>query len=218
MDNVVTPRVDAETGRVRQELATLMPARDQAMDEAARLQDRIDQARAEQAGVQKQIDAAKNSEICLYSRIVKLHAAGRLAEAREQFAALLARFPGGPLGGLIRGQLTQVTSEMAVRNAEEKQAEAVRIRLEAHARADLLARARAGRVTLSEMRRTLIGKSRAEVGALLGPPTETASDRWGYGREMIVDPLSGRKNGLAVHFFEGTVQGVDYYYGREGHP
>jgi hypothetical protein len=65
------------------------------------------------------------------------------------------------------------------------------------------------------MRRVLIGKSRAEVSALFGPPTETASDRWGFAQRMIVNPLTNEKSGLAVYFNDGAVQSVDYYYGAQ---
>jgi hypothetical protein len=68
-------------------------------------------------------------------------------------------------------------------------------------------------VTLSEMRDALIGKSRAEVTALFGAPTETGANRWGYGQRMIFNPLDDSHLGLTVVFSDGFVQGVDYYYG-----
>ena len=39
---------------------------------------------------------------------------------------------------------------------------------------------------------------------------ETASDTWGYSRQMIVNPLTNEKHGLMVYFAEGIVQSVDY--------
>jgi hypothetical protein len=140
-----------------------------------------------------------------------LHARGELAPAHDQLAALLARFPTGPMTGLVQGQLIQVNSELAAQAQQRSQAEATRQRLAAQARADFLARAGQGKITLSEMRKTLLGKSRAEVTSLLGAPAEVASDRWGYGRRMIFNPLTNEKSGLAVYFAEGRVQGVDYY-------
>ena len=52
--------------------------------------------------------------------------------------------------------------------------------------------------------------------SLFGPPTVTDSDRWGYGQRMITNPMTKDKFGLAVYFSDGTVQGVDYYYGAGG--
>ena len=71
------------------------------------------------------------------------------------------------------------TASRATQDAQKKQEEADAARAAAQARADLLARAAKGEVTLSEMRQALIGKTRAEVSDLLGAPSETATDSWG---------------------------------------
>jgi len=63
------------------------------------------------------------------------------------------------------------------------------------------------------MRLALVGKNRADVTALFGTPTETASDRWGYAQQMIVNRMTSEKHGLAIYFTEGIVQSVDYYDG-----
>ena len=81
-------------------------------------------------------------------------------------------------------------------------------------RAALLARAAAGQATLSEMRQALIGKTREEVLAYFGAPSETGADRWGYGKRMVIDPDTHESRGLTVVFSEGLVQGVDFYYGE----
>lgn len=213
MTQTVTPKIEAEIRTVNEELASVAPARNQAAEEAARLQDQIDQSRAEQIEVQKQIDTARNSESYLYSQIVKIHARGDLTAARDQFTAFLGRFPHGALTGLAQGQLVQITSELAALDAQRQQASAAKVRLAARAQASLLARAQKGQATLSELRETLLGKTRAEVSALFGSPSETASDRWGFRRQMVLNPLTNEKSGLAVYFTDGLVQGVDYYYG-----
>jgi hypothetical protein len=197
----------------RQELAASAPADDQSATEAAQLQAQIDQDKSEEITVSQEIQDQKNSEQYLFSQIAKLHARGDLTAARDQFAALLARDANGPLTGLIRGQLTQVNNEIAAQQVQKQQAAAQTAQAAAEARADLLARAGRGQVTLSEMRRVLLGKSRADVSALFGPPTETASDRWGFRRQMILNPITNEHTGLAIYFFEGLVQSVDYYHG-----
>jgi hypothetical protein len=100
---------------------------------------------------------------------------------------------------------------LTVQQAQQKQDEANAVRITAQARADLLARAAKGEVPLSEMRKALIGKSRAQVSALLGSPTETASNTWRYRQQMVMNPLTGEKHCLVVYFIEGNVQGIDYY-------
>jgi hypothetical protein len=66
------------------------------------------------------------------------------------------------------------------------------------------------------MRLALVGKKPADITALFGPPAATASDRWGYSQRMIINPMTQDKFGLTVYFSDGTVQGVDYYYGTGG--
>src|ERR1019366_10746749 len=127
-----------------------------------------------------------------------------------------AKFPSSSLNVLARAQLAQVTNQLAVEEAQKKQEEADAARAAAQARADLLARAGKGEVTLSEMRQALIGKTRAQVSDLLGLPSETASNSWGYRQQMILNPLTNEKHGLTVYFSEGAVQSVDY--DRNGGP
>jgi hypothetical protein len=216
VDQAVTPKLENATAKTRADLISLAPAHQAAANAAAEMNDRIDQSKDEQAEVQKQIAQARNSQAYLFSQIVKIHARGDLTAARDQLASFLARFPHGPVAGLARGQLVQVTSEMNSQQAEQRQAQAAKASAAAQDRANLLARASKGQVTLSEMRRVLLGKSPDEVSALLGSPTEIASDRWGFSRQMILNPLTEEKSGLAVYFNEGAVQSVDYYYGNGG--
>ncbi len=64
------------------------------------------------------------------------------------------------------------------------------------------------------MRQALVGKSRADVRALLGAPSDTGSDQWNYQQQMIVNPLTSEQTGLTVYFSEGSVQSVDYNRGH----
>jgi len=213
IDHTLTVGLQAEVEGTRQDLARITPARDAAAVEVNQLHDEIDQAKAEQIEVQKQILAAKSSETYAFSQIVKTHARGDLQAAHDQFTSFLVTFPNGALTGLAKGQLMQVDSELAAQDAQKKQAAADAIRLAAQQRADLLLRAGKGLVPLSEMRRTLLGKTRAEVSGLFGPPTEIASDRWGFAQQMIFNSLTNQKSGLAIYFNDGVVQSVDYYSG-----
>jgi hypothetical protein len=216
LDSVVTPRLQDEVKATKAELATITPGRDQAASSVAELQYKISRDRTDEIGLRQQIADKKISEPYLFSQAVKVHAEGNLEAARDQLSALLGKFPTGSLTGLVEGQLNQVNSEIVAQEALRKQEAADAARAAAQAKADLLARAGKGEVTLSEMRHVLIGKTREEVKALLGVPSDTASDRWGFGQQMIVNPLTNQKYGLAVYFSDGLVQSVDYYYGTGG--
>lgn len=210
VDQSVTPKLQAEVDSTKQELAAAQSARNAAKAKVDDLQNQIVQARTEAEQVRNEIEEKKNSDIYVFSQIVQTRARGDLHSARDQLAAFLAKFPSSSVNELARAQLAQVNDQIVAIEAQKKQAEADVARAAAQARADLLARAGRGEVTLSEMRQALIGKNRKDVSNLLGLPSETASDSWGYSRQMILNPLTNEKHGLTVYFTEGIVQGVDY--------
>jgi DNA-binding transcriptional regulator YdaS (Cro superfamily) len=212
VDQNLTPKLEAEVRDMKHDLATVSTARDEAKAKSADIQSRLTQAKSEQEQLQKEIEEKKNSDTYIFSQIMKVRAGGDLAAAHHQLTDFLAKFPTGSLTAAAQAQLTQVDGELAAREAQKKQAEADAAVAAAQARADLLARAGKGEVTLSEMRQALIGKTPLEVSALFGTPNETASNRWGYGRPMVFNPLTNEKFGLTVNFNAGIVQGVDYYY------
>jgi DNA-binding transcriptional regulator YdaS (Cro superfamily) len=210
VDRAITPRLQAETQSTRHELAAVASVRNATKAKVTDLQNQIAQAQAEEGQLRKEIEEKKNSDIYVFSQIVQAHARDELDSARDQLTAFLAKFPSSSLNALARAQLAQVNSQLAVEEAQKKQEEADAARAAAQARADLLARAGKGEVTLSEMRQALIGKTRAQVSNLLGLPSETASNSWGYRQRMILNPLTNEKYGLMVYFTEGAVQSVDY--------
>jgi len=214
MNQNVTSKLQTEIDAAKHELADAAKARDDVKNQVTDAQNRIAKAASDQQELQKEIEDKKNSETYLFSQIAKARAKGDLAAAHDQLKAFIAKFPSGSLIDTARTELTGLENDMATQEAQRKQAEADAAKAAAVARADLLDRASKGQVTLSEMRQALIGKTLAQVTDLLGQPAEVASNRWGYSQQMIVNPLTEQKFGLAVNFSNETVQGVDYYYGR----
>jgi chromosome segregation ATPase len=211
VDRAVTPRLQTEIDTTRHTLSGVEADRDAAKAKVDELQSQINQAKIDQEQLRKEIEEKKNSDIYILSQILQVRARGELASARDQLEAFPSRFPSSSLSTLARNQLAEVTAEMTGQEAQKKQEEVDAVRAAAEARADLLVRAGKGEVTLSEMRRALIGKSTDQVSNLLGTPTNITSDRWDYRQQMIVNPITNEKTGLTVDFSEGTVQGVDYY-------
>jgi hypothetical protein len=210
VDRVITPRMQAETESTKRELAAADSVRDAAGAKVDDLKRQIDAAQKEQDQLSKEIEEEKNSDIYVFSQIIQARARGELGSARDQLTAFLAQFPSSSLNAQAQAQLAQVNDQMAVEAAQKKQEEADAARAAAQAKADLLARAAKGDVTLSEMRQALMGKTRKEVSNLLGLPSDMASDTWDYRQQMILNPLTNEKFGLTVYFIEGAVQGVDY--------
>jgi hypothetical protein len=210
IDQVITSRMKAEAEATRQKLAAADSDRNSVKAKVADLQNQLTQAQADAAQLSKEIDEKKNSDLYVFSQIIQARARGELASAHEQLTAFLADFPTSSMNALARAQLAEISTQMVVVSTQKKHAEADATHAAAAARADLLARAARGEVTLSEMRQVLIGKSRADVKNLLGLPMDTGTDSWGYRQQMILNPLTNEKHGLTVYFSEGTVQGVDY--------
>jgi hypothetical protein len=210
VDEAITPRLKAEAIVTRQQLAAAQAARDSVKTKATDLQSQVSDAKAEDDQLRAEIEAKKNSDLYVFSRIVQARARGELASAHDQLTAFLVKFPNNSMSALAHAQLDEINSQMVVVDTQKKQDEADALRATQTARADLLARAAKGEVTLSEMRRALIGKSRTDVKELLGLPMDTGTDSWGYRRQMILDPINNEKHGLTIYFSEGAVQGVDY--------
>ncbi len=216
IDVAVTPRLHAEAESIRHQAAEVKKARDASLTQVADCQARISQAEAEQERLSRQIVEKKNSDVYVLAQIIKARARGDLDTAREQLAAFSGKFPNSPLDPLVRSQLNDVTAQISSREAQRTQDEATAARAAAAARADLLARAARGEVTLSEMRQVLIGKTRPQVSDLLGAPSQTGPDQWNYGQQMILNPITKEKQGLTVYFLQGSVQSVDYNHGLGG--
>jgi hypothetical protein len=213
VDGNITPKLQAATAEERLELSTTTTSRDSLKAKSEDARGTIAANTAEQDQLQKQIDTAKNSDTYLFSRAAQLRAQGDLATARDRFADLSNKFPNSPLAAAMKTQLAAIDSDLAAQAAKKQQDEVDAAAAVAKARADLLAHASQGQATLSEMRLALVGKKEADIKALFGQPSAIASDRWGYDQLMIINPITQHKFGLAVYFLEGTVQGVDYFYG-----
>lgn len=214
MDQGLVPKMKTDIETSRQQLAEVTHKRDEIKAQVTDTQNRLNQAMMQQQQLQKLIETKKNSEVYLFSQIAKTRAKGDLTAARDQYNDFIAKFPSGGLVDTAKAELATINADIATQDAQKKKNEADAAAAAAKARADLLARANQGKVTLSEMREVLIGKTTAQVSDLLGPPAAIASNRWGYDKQMIENPLTGEKYGLAVKFDQGLVQGVDYYYGN----
>lgn len=210
IDSAITPRLQAGIDSARHDVASAQAESNAAKSRTNDILDQVSQAQAEKERLTRQIEEKKNSDIYILAQVLKVRANGDLTSARDQLAAFPSKFPSSPLNTQVRAQLSDVDNQLAMAALQQKQQQADSAREAATARADLLDRAGKGEVTLSEMRQALINKTRAQVKELLGAPSDTGPDSWGYRRQMIVNPLTNEKHGLMIYFSEGLVQGVDY--------
>ena len=214
MNQGVVPCLRTEADQARQQAALVVAKRDAAQANLDALQARIAQDGDDEKSLAAAIAAQKNAPAVIFSRLVILHAQGRLLDSAKGLADFIVRYPGDPDAGAARGQLEQVNQALAAQAESRRQQQARDAQAAAEARRQVLQDAAAGQATLSEMRAALLGKTTQQVAALFGAPSETGADKWGYGRRMIYDPDTHSRRGLTVVFAEGLVQGVDYYYGE----
>ncbi len=211
VDQAITPRLKAEADSFKGELATADADRNSVKSKVTDLQSQIAQGQTDEVELTKEIEEKKHSDLYVFSQIIQARAKGDLPAAHDQLVAFLAKFPSSSISGLAHTQLDEINSQMILVDTRKKQAEAEAARQAELARADLLARASKGEVTLSEMRHVLIGKGRPDVKNLLGVPSDTGPNFWSYRQQMIFNPVTNERHGLTVNFIEGIVQGVDYF-------
>ena len=212
-NKVATPTLEGYVDERMKLLTIASDARDKVKGDISDAQSQFDEANTEQSQLRKQIADMKASELFVFRRIVHLHAEGDLTSARDQLNAFLVSFPAGKMIESAKAQLTQISGELAALDAQKKQAEAAAAQAAAQARADFLARAGRGEVSLSEMHKALQGKTFAEVKELFGLPAVVEAGCWGYKQQMVFNPLTNEKHGLTIYFVQGIVQSVDYFYG-----
>jgi hypothetical protein len=213
IDQTLVPELQADAAQMQHSSAADTAQRDDTQSEVTALQARLAQDQAQEHDLQGQIVADHDAPAVQFSHYVLQRAQGDLAGAATNLAAFICKYPNDPHAGAARGELTAINQALSAQLQLTRQQQAAQAAADARTLAQLQARMATGRATLSEVRDALIGKTTNEVAALLGTPTETAADRWGYGKRMVFDPDTNEPMGLTVVFSEGLVQGVDYYYG-----
>jgi hypothetical protein len=213
IDQTVVPELQMDAKQMEHDSAADTAQRDSIQSRVTALQARLAQDQAQEHSLQDQIVADHDAPAVQFSRYVLQRAQGDLAGAGANLAAFVRKYPNDPHAGPARGEITAINQALAAQAQLTRQQQAAKAAADARALAQLQAHMATGRATLSEVRDALIGRTTNEVSALFGTPTETAADRWGYGKRMVFDPDTNESMGLTVVFSEGLVQSVDYYYG-----
>ncbi len=114
-------------------------------------------------------------------------------------------YPASPHEADAQHYLSTWQGKIAARAQADKDAEAAR---EA-ARAQLIQRAQAHELTLTEWRDFLRGMSQVDLVKLFGQPSSKQDDYWFYDGEWIVNPANSQKVGMEINFEAGRVLSVD---------
>ena len=134
------------------------------------------------------------------------------AKPEEQVAlaqAYVWTYPASPHQSQAEQYLQQVQKKLADQKQADKDAEAARDA----AHAQLVQRAQAKDLSLTEWRDFLRDMSQDDLIKLLGRPTSQTEDYWTYAGDWVVDPASHQKVGMEINFNAGRVLSV----GEEPH-
>jgi exonuclease VII large subunit len=130
------------------------------------------------------------------------------AKLEDQIAlaqAYVWTYPTSPHEGDAQQYLQQAQKKMADNQQAEKDAEAART----SAHANLVRRALAHNLSVSEWRDFLRNMSQEDLVKLIGQPSAQSNDYWTYAGEWISDPTTHKKVGIQVDFEAGRVLNVD---------
>jgi len=129
----------------------------------------------------------------------------RLTDQIEMAQAYVWAYPASPHESEAQQFLQQAQKKQADQIQAAKDAEAAR---EA-AHAQLVQRALAHDLSVSEWRDFLRDMSQDDLVKLLGRPSSSSGDYWTYSGPWIVDPSTQQKVGIQINFNAGRVLTVD---------
>jgi hypothetical protein len=118
--------------------------------------------------------------------------------------------PQSPYVAYAQQQIEVTRSQMERVAAQHEHTEAEAARSAAMADSVLREKLSKNELTLSELRNAILGKSREEVVALLGPPTQVGSDAYLYDKVLVLESMTSRRRPFTVIFHLGVVKTVNY--------
>jgi len=195
----LTPKLkqlDAETIQAKEELESLTK---QESDMQAQLK-----AKQQEAASKRQTPQL------VYTSIGQLVDQNRLNEAIASYAEFAAKFSGHPLSAAAKEQITLLEGKMAQDEAQRAAERAAAIKKEKERLAAFKSNLAKGKITLSEIRSNLLGKTREEVIELVGTPDGEQANVLIYTKLDVLDPVRGKNRPIIINFLDGRVQGISY--------
>jgi hypothetical protein len=206
----VLPYVQQEVRIVRDERDELVRQRDEATRKLEKLESRLAQLKQEEIVLQRQLSEKEKSDEVIYAELGKLADRPDLSKALTAYENFLKERPQTPMRPIVEKQIETLKETIASRQQQKEKSLAEAAMAAARELAEFKAKYSQGEATLSDVRKFVLNKSRTEVTAILGPPSETAANAFLYSKEMVTDPVAGRKRAFWVMFEQGVAQTVKY--------
>jgi len=166
------------------------------------------QADAQRLALQTENDSLKRSDAMVFAAIRAVQLQGHSVTALNRYQQFVKDFPQSPLAGYANAAITELTSESA-REAQRRREQFDPKRAER----ELVKRFHEGFSTLQELAPLFKKKTRAQVVALVGAPTQTFYNGTELGYDdRVIDGATGKKGMLVIGFEGGVVSSLRVNY------
>lgn len=160
--------------------------------------------------LQAEVASKRQTPQLVYTAIGQLVDQEKTDSAIASYAEFAAKFPGHPLATKAKEQIDVLESLKAQTEVDRQAARAALVEEEKR-QLDIFKKRLADReVTLSDIRKAVLGKSRSEVIELLGPADADQANMLIYTEIEVFDPVRNRQRSFIINFLEGRVQGANY--------
>lgn len=210
----ILPFVNKETTEVQKQYDVTSVDLDAARKKQADVDAQTAEAQQQVEAMKQKIAAKDTSDELVYARLGEIADRGKLPQTLAAYEGFIKDRPQSPYVAYAKEQIETTKADMEHMSAQHEQAQAELARSAAMADSVLKEKLSKNQATLSEVRTALLGKSRDEVTALLGAPTQTGSDAYLYDKVLVLEPVTGRQRPFAVLFLEGNVKTVNYADGK----
>lgn len=205
------------TPYVTAEVEELHPERDRLLEEVTVEKGKLDELTEKEAAIkekvktlQGEVASKRQTPQLVYTSIGQLVDQDELNQAIASYAEFAAKFSGHRLSATAKEQIEHLEKLKARNEADRAAARAAAIAAEKQRLAIFKQRLADKKVTLSNIRSAVLGKTRSEVIELLGQADEDQANTLIYTEIEVFDPVRNRNRNFIINFLEGRVQGVSY--------
>lgn len=160
--------------------------------------------------LQAEVTSKRQTPQLVYTAIGQLVDQNKTDDAIASYAEFAAKFPGHPLANQAKEQIEALESLKAQNEAELEAKRAAMVAEEKRQLAAFKQRLAKNQVTLSDIRKNVLGKSQQEVIELLGQADGVQANTLIYTEIQVFDPVRNRNRSFIINFLEGRVQGANY--------
>lgn len=217
MDTLAEVYAQKAAPLVAKKADSLKPKLEEAQQQIQAEKDRLEGLKTQEVEAQEtikrlqaEVASKRQTPQLVYTAIGQLVDQEKMDNAIASYAEFAAKFPGHPLASKAKEQIELLESLKAENEAERKANRAAMIAEEKRQLAAFKQRLASNEVTLSDIRKAVLGKTQTEVIELLGQADAAQANMLIYTEIQVFDPVRNRNRNFIINFLEGRVQGANY--------